>query len=139
MKDGFIKIGNYNIFPNTNADILVREDFNVVKLEKDLMYISKEPKEINEVKFGVTFLCKDNIIKKIELCNALEKYKMNYENMKDKLVQELKSAHDDFLINNLGQPDKKSISSIEYDYLWGNIISYHDEKSSESGIVIVYF
>lgn len=40
--------------------------------------------------------------------------------------------------NELGIPSNESITGIEYDYAWGKIFSYYDNKSSETGIVIVY-
>lgn len=97
MKNGYIKFNKYNITPNVNCDILNEEDFNIFKLEDNIIYISKEPQDINGTNFWVTFSCVDNIIKKIELNNASEKYKMNYGNMKNNLVQGLKNEYDEFL------------------------------------------
>ena len=139
MKNGCIKIGKYNITPNINCDILNKEDFNIVNLGENIIYISKEPKEIKETKFWVTFSCINNMIKKIELINSSEKYKMNYGSMKSNLIQELRNEHDEFLKKNLGQPDSKSISSIEYDYSWGKVSSYYDNKTAECRIIIIYF
>lgn len=139
MKDGCINFSKYNITPDKNCDILDEKDFNIVKCGEDIVYISKEPQDIKGMKFWVTCVCVNNIIKKIELNNASEKYKMNYGSMKSNLVQELKNQYDEFLIKNLGQPNSKSIASMEYDYSWGKIVSYYDNKSVESGIIIVYF
>lgn len=51
MKNGYIKFNKYNITPNVNCDILNEEDFNIFKLEDNIIYISKEPQDINGTNF----------------------------------------------------------------------------------------
>ena len=102
------------------------------------VYISKEPMELNKEKFWTTIFCDNKIISKVELSNAEEKYKMNYQTMNDNILKELRKHNNDFLKNELGIPSNESITGIEYDYAWGKIFSYYDNKSSETGIVIVY-
>lgn len=63
---------------------------------------------------------------------------MNYQTMNDNILKELRKHNNDFLKNELGIPSNESITGIEYDYAWGKIFSYYDNKSSETGIVIVY-
>lgn len=138
MKEGKLNLGKYTITSQTTYDVLDDEDFNIVNIEENIIYISKNPISINENKFWVTIYFERNVVKKIELCNADEKFKMNYRTMKSDLVEELRKAHDSFLEKNLGMPDKKNISSVEYIYAWGKIISYYDNKASECGIVICY-
>ena len=58
--------------------------------------------------------------------------------MNDNILKELRKHNNDFLKNELGIPSNESITGIEYDYAWGKIFSYYDNKSSETGIVIVY-
>lgn len=139
MKEGKLSLGRYTITSKTTYDALNDDDFNIVNLEKNIIYISKNPINVDETKFWVTIYFETNDIVKIELCNADEKFKMNYRTMNSKLVEELRSAHDKFLEKELGIPHKKNISSVEYIYVWGKIISYYDNKASECGIMIYYF
>ena len=78
--------------------------------------------------FWVTIYFEGIHIKKVELSNADEKYKANYQTMDN-----------DFLLNNLGSSYKENLSGREYEYQWGKIMSYFDIKSAEAGIVICYF
>ena len=94
--------------------------------------------ELNKEKFWTTIFCDNKIISKVELSNAEEKYKMNYQTMNDDILKELRKHNNDFLKNELGIPSTDGITGIEYDYAWGKIFSYYDNKSSETGIVIVY-
>ena len=138
MKNGKIKLGRYIIEPKTSIDILNADEFNVIKFNTGKVYISKEPMELNKEKFWTTIFCDNKIISKVELSNAEEKYKMNYQTMNDNILKELRKHNNDFLKNELGIPSNESITGIEYDYAWGKIFSYYDNKSSETGIVIVY-
>ena len=138
MKNGKIKLGRYIIEPKMSIDILNADEFNVIKFNTGKVYISKEPMELNKEKFWTTIFCDNKIISKVELSNAEEKYKMNYQTMNDNILKELRKHNNDFLKNELGIPSNESITGIEYDYAWGKIFSYYDNKSSETGIVIVY-
>lgn len=75
---------------------------------------------------------------KIELSNADEKYRINYHTMNNALVEELRNENNRFLFEVLGNPTVTSIMGVEYDYCWGKILSFFDNKSAEAGIVIEY-
>lgn len=138
MKNGKIKLGKYIIEPQTNIDILNSDEFNIIKLKTGKVYISKEPMELNKEKFWVSIFSDNKIISKVELSNAEEKYKMNYHTMNDDIMIELRKHNNEFLKSKLGIPSNESITGVEYHYEWGKILSYYDNKSSETGIVIVY-
>lgn len=102
MKNGKIKLGRYIIEPKTSIDILNADEFNVIKFNTGKVYISKEPMELNKEKFWTTIFCDNKIISKVELSNAEEKYKMNYQTMNDNILKELRKHNNDFLKNELG-------------------------------------
>lgn len=138
MNNGKVVIEKYCIEPNTQMTILQDEDFRNITVKNDKMFVSRRPLECYGSLFWVTIYTKDSIIVKVELSNADKKYKMNYETINSDLVEELKRNNDKFLQGICGKPDVKTLAGIQYDYSWGKICSYYDNKSSESGIVISY-
>lgn len=139
MQNGKFKIGEYTIEPTTSLDTFSRRDYNVVNTKNGIVYISKKPLELCGSRFWVTIYFEEMHIKKIELNNAHEKYRMNYRIMDSVIIEELRKENNDFLIKNLGSSNNENLSGLEYDYSWGKIMSYYDFKSAESGIVICYF
>ena len=49
-----------------------------------------------------------------------------------------RKSHDEWLINNLGQPHEKLPVALRYIYNWGDIVSYYDPKGADSGILITF-
>lgn len=139
MKNGKLKVGKYNIGPTTSVDTLPSEEYNVINTKNGIVYISKSPFELSGIKFWVTIYFEKRHIKKVELSNANEKYKMNYQTMDSTILEQLRKENNDFLINNLGPLNKENLSGLEYEYPWGKVMSYFDIKSAEAGIVICYF
>ena len=139
MRNGKFKIGKYNIEPTTSVDTFPSGEYNVVNTKNGVVYISKKPLELCGSDFWVTIYFEKMNIKKIELNNANEKYKMNYQTMDSITIEHLRKENNDFLINNLGSSNNEKLSGLEYEYSWGKIISYFDFKSAEAGIVIYYF
>lgn len=139
MKNGKLKVGKYNIGPTTSVDTLPSDEYNVINTKNGIVYISKSPFELSGIKFWVTIYFEKRHIKKVELSNANEKYKMNYQTMDSTILEQLRKENNDFLINNLGPLNKENLSGLEYEYPWGKVMSYFDIKSAEAGIVICYF
>ena len=78
MRNGKFKIGKYNIEPTTSVDTFPSGEYNAVNTKNGVVYISKKPLELCGSDFWVTIYFEKMNIKKIELNNANEKYKMNY-------------------------------------------------------------
>lgn len=138
MKNGKLKLGKYAIEPTTSMDMFQSDEFNVIKTKNGIVYISKKPLELGGSNFWTTIYFDEINIKKVELSNADEKYKMNYQTMDSTILEDLRKANDDFLLKNLGLSDKENLSGREYEYPWGKIMSYFDIKSAKAGIVICY-
>lgn len=139
MKNGKLKLGKYAIESTTSIDMLQSDEFNVIKTKNGIVYISKKPLELCGSNFWTTIYFDEINIKKVELSNADEKYKMNYQTMDSTILEDLRKANDVFLLKNLGPSDKENLSGREYEYQWGKIMSYFDIKSAKAGIVICYF
>ncbi|WP_455721132.1 hypothetical protein [Agathobacter sp.] len=138
MQNGILKIGKYVIEPTTNVDTLPSDEYNVINTKNGIVYISKNPLELLSVRFWVTIYFDKLHIKRVELSNADEKYKINYKTMNNKIIEQLRKENNNFLLNNLGTANKESLSGLEYEYSWGKVMSYFDFKSAEAGIVICY-
>ncbi len=139
MKNGKLRVGEYDIEPTTSVDMLPSDEYNVINTKNGVVYISKSPFELSGAKFWVTIYFEKMHIKKVELSNANEKYKMNYQTMDSTILEQLRKENNDFLRNNLGPSNKENLSGLEYEYPWGKVMSYFDIKSAEAGIVICYF
>ena len=100
MKNGKLKLGKYAIEPTTSIDMLQSDEFNVIKTKNGIVYISKKPLELCGSNFWTTIYFGEINIKKVELSNADEKYKMNYQTMDSTILEDLKRANDDFLLKN---------------------------------------
>lgn len=98
----------------------------------------KSPKMIEGLLFWVKIIFKNNIISSIEIKNADSKLKNSYDNWCDDRVELKRKSHDEWLINNLGQPNERRAVLLKYIYNWGNIVSYYDPKAGDSGILITY-
>lgn len=139
MQNGILRVGKYAIEPATSVDTLPSDEYNVVNTKNGIVYISKNPIEVLGAKFWVTIYFENMHIKKVELSNADEKYKMNYHTMNSTILEQLRKENNDFLLNNLGPSHKENISGLEYEYPWGKVMTYYDFKSAEAGIVVCYF
>ena len=139
IKDGKLKLGKYNIEPTTSIEMLKSDEFNVIKTKNGIVYTSKSPLELWGANFWATIYFGEIHIKKVELSNADEKYKMDYQTMDSTILENLRKENNDFLLNHLGSSYKENLSGREYEYQWGKIMSYFDVKSAEAGIVICYF
>ncbi len=139
MEQGMLKLGKYSIEPKTRVEIFENSEFNRIKIKNGVVYISNNPMELNGLRFWVSIFCENAFIKKIELSNADEMYKLNYQTMDTTILESIKRENEEFLLKKLGKPSKKNISGIEYIYSWGKIVSYIDIKSADTGIVIMYF
>lgn len=136
MKNGLIKLENYQITPLCKSDILSENDFQIINSKRGKVFISKRPFELQKSKFWITIYCKDNLINKVELKNNSNN--RNYSDLSDQLIDKLQKDNIDFLFRCLGAPSKKTISGVEYSYDWGKVFSYFDNKSADIGIVIQY-
>lgn len=98
----------------------------------------KSPQMIEGLLLWVKVIFKNNILSSIELKNSDINLKNSYDNWSDDKVKLKRKSHDEWLINNLGQPHDRMPVALKYIYNWGEIVSYYDPKGGDSGILITY-
>ena len=141
LDDGKIIINNkeiYNGMDSVSFKKLFLTDVNSYingSIERDNF---KSPQMIGGLLLWVKVIFKNNIISSIEIKNADSKLKNSYDNWCDDKVELKRKSHDEWLVNNLGQPHETMPVSLKYTYNWGEIVSYYDPKGGDSGILITY-
>lgn len=140
MKNGNFIIGKYFINPNTSVKDFKNIDFDITVLDDNYkVYRFKEKQDIGNMTFFVSFVVIDNIIKRIRLSNADEKYRVKgYSDMTNEKLKILRKSHDDFLNKYLGNPNKEGLTGIQYNFNWGTITSYLYIQDGSCGIEIKY-
>lgn len=131
------KLGKYEISRAMDVNSLREADFNIVKLKEQTIYITKSPVEVDEYSYWITIYCDNNGVSRIELANADEKLKMNYQNMTNELVEAVTFANNNFLKSMFGQPTEVTVTGNRYVFSWCEVTSYFDNKSCNAGIVIL--
>ena len=101
-------------------------------------YNFKSPQTIVGLSLCIKIIFKDTFISSIELKNADVNLKNSYDNWSDDKVELKRKSHDEWLINNLGEPHEKLPVALRYMYSWGKVESYYDPKAADSGILITY-
>lgn len=139
LKEDMLKIGGYKITPKGSISQFKEVDFKFVQTEYSYtILISKKPLKWLYKKFYVTIYGRHGKVKKIELVRADKKYSTKYETMNDTTLKKLREEDNRFLRKCLGIPSKKSITGVEYHYEWGQIQSFYDNRSCQTGIVIMF-
>ena len=142
LKDGTILVNNNEIFYGMKSDNfknIFSSEVNSYANREIEGYNFKNPKIIDGLALWVRIVFKKKSISSIELKNADPKLKNPYENWSDDKVELKRKSHDEWLINQLGQPEERKPAGIEYNYTWGNVISYYDSKGGDTGIRLNYY
>ncbi|WKB35762.1 hypothetical protein QS257_20720 [Terrilactibacillus sp. S3-3] len=141
LDEGKIIIRNKEIYHKMNSESFINifssEVNNYVNGDIERL-ILKNPQTIDGLLFWIRIVFKKNLILSIELKNADPFLKNSYDNWSDDKVELKRKSHDEWLIKQLGQPHEKELSCIKYNFLWGEVLSYYDPRSGDTGIVINY-
>ena len=141
LDKGKIVIDNKEIYSGMNSEIFKKYflmDVNSYINGNIERYNFKSPQVINNLSLWVEVIFKDSLISSIEMQNADLKLKNSYDNWNDDKVELKRKSHNNWLMNNLGQPHEQLLGSLRYRYGWGQIESYYDIKAADSGILITY-
>ena len=139
LKEDMLKIGEYRISPRGSISLFKENDFKIVPTGSSYtILISKKPLKWLYKKFYITIYGRHGKVKKIELVRADKKYSMKYETMNNVFLEKLREENNRFLKKCLGAPSKKSMTGVEYHYEWGQIQSFNDNCSYQTGIVIIF-
>lgn len=140
LKEDMLKIGGYKITPKGSISLFKEIDFKIAQTEYSyIILISKKPLKWLYKKFYVTIYGRHGKVKKIELVRADKKYSTKYETMNGTVLEKLQEENNRFLRKCLGTPSKKSMTGVEYYYEWGQIQSFYDDRSCQTGIVIMFY
>lgn len=139
IKDGIFEFDKITVVPNMISENIEKNDiFNEVKLDNEKFYLAKEKLKLGNMFFWIRITAIDGSVKKFELRNADEKYKMNYSNMTSKLLEGKFESHNNFLIEQIGKNSNNSLGGREYILSWGSIWSFLDIKTGDCGIYVKY-
>ena len=142
LDEGKIIINNKEIYYGMNSGSFTKlfsSEINSYSNGDIERYNFKNPQTIDGLLLWIRIVFKKNIISSIELKNADPKLKNSYDNWSDDKVELKRKSHDEWLINQLGQPHERKLSSIKYNYTWGEALSYYDPKGGDIGIAINYY
>jgi len=142
LKDGTILVNNNEIFNGMKSDIfknIFSSEINSYANGEIERFNFKNPQILDGLALWIRIVFKKKTISSIELKNADPKLKNSYENWSDDNVELKRKSHDEWLINQLGQPEERKPAGIEYNYTWGNVISYYDSRGGDTGIKLNYF
>ena len=126
---------NNNICIN---DIVDSENYRNIRTKSACIYLSKKPVEVLNAKYWERIYTKNDLIEKIELHNADERFKADYSNMNQNNVDGQFEANNKILMDIYGEPNVKNPGGREYIFDWGKLVSYLDIKSGDVGIVAVF-
>lgn len=141
LKDGKLIINNNEIYNGMNSGDfknIFSSEVNSYANGEIERYNFKQPQIIDGLALWIRMVFKKKYISSIELKNADPKLKNSYENWSDDNVELKRKSYDEWLINQLGQPADRKPAGIEYNYTWGNVLSYYDPRGGDTGIKLHY-
>ncbi|MCY9139467.1 hypothetical protein [Peribacillus frigoritolerans] len=125
---------------NTN-----KQDF-CIKFQNELlssdisnnMFVFKDAIMLDGIYFWIVVNFQNGKVTRIELDNADENLKNNYNNWSNYKAKKKKEIHDKWVEEILGKPDIKKGDSLIYNRTWGEATSFEDKKSGQVEIWISY-
>lgn len=142
LDKGEIIVNSRKIYPNMDSvsffNIFLHEVNNYANGDIE-RYNFKDPQLINRISLWIKIVFKNKIISSIEMKNADPTLRNSYNNWSDDKVELKRKSHDELLITILGEPNERKLSCIKYNYSWGEILSYYDPRSGDTGISINYY
>ena len=139
LKEDILKIGKYKISPKGSISLFQEMDFKIGQTDYSYtILISKKPLKWLYKKFHVTIYGRHGKVKKIELVRADKKFSGKNETGSDTVLEKLMEEENRFLRRCLGTPGKKSMTGVEYYYEWGQIQSFYEDCSCQTGIRMVF-
>ena len=138
LEKGEFEINNILIDKNTTKKEFNSQFINDIKSYISDEYNFKQPINIKSLDLWVEVIFNDEIIKRVEMKNSDPKLKNSYDNWSNYKVELKRKSHDEWLVRQLGEPHERDLPCIKYYYSWGEILSYYDPRSGDTGIVVNY-
>lgn len=138
LEKGELEINNIIIDKNTTKKKFKSQFINDIKSYINDVYNFKQPVNIKSLDLWVEVLFDGENIKRVEMKNADPKLRNSYDNWSNNKVELKRKSHDEWLIRQLGEPHERKLPAIKYKYSWGEILSYYDPRSGDTGVVVNY-
>lgn len=101
--------------------------------ENNYIYRCKQPIKINDARFRVTIMFKNNVLKKVTLVAVSNQESNIYSN-----ISNAKDLHEKWLINTYGKPHNIELYGYSYKFEDGEIASEYDPRSGSNEIIYVF-
>ena len=106
--------------------------------ESSNLFMLKSPVKIEGLEFWADFNFKNNILESLKLCIYQSNAPINYSNMFEYKLQDIKGIQDKWLEKQYGRFSEKSTYSSKFNTSFAEIISYIDTKSGETSILFLF-
>ena len=131
-------IGGKHITKSMSLNEFAVNSFREVSTNNSKVYISNEPIDFVGYDFWVHLFVVEGNIQRVELYNASEQFNVDYSTMNKEIIEEQRKEDDRILNEAYGEPNVKRATGVEYNFQWGKIFSFYDNKSCEVGIVAIF-
>lgn len=106
--------------------------------ESSNLFMLKSPIMIEGLEFWADFNFKNNILESLELSIYQSNDPINYSNMFEYKLKDIKEIQDRWLEKQYGRFSEKTIYSTRFNTSFAEIISYIDTKSGETRILFLF-
>lgn len=117
-------------YKNFNGYLQQDESSNLFMLESPIM--------IEGLEFWADFNFKNNILESLKLSIYQSNDPINYSNMFEYKLKDIKEIQDKWLERQYGRFSEKTIYSTRFNTSFAEIISYIDTKSGETSILFLF-
>ena len=106
--------------------------------ESSNLFMLKSPIMIEGLEFWADFNFKNNILESLKLSIYQSNEPINYSNMFEYKLQDIKGIQDKWLEKQYGRFSEKSTYSTKFNTSFAEIISYIDTKSGETSLLFLF-
>ena len=106
--------------------------------ESSNLFMLKSPIMIEGLEFWADFNFKNNILEFLKLSIYQSNEPINYSNMFEYKLQDIKGIQDKWLEKQYGRFSEKTTYSTKFNTSFAEIISYIDTKSGETSIIFLF-
>ena len=106
--------------------------------ESSNLFMLKSPIMIEGLEFWTDFNFKNNILESLKLSIYQSNDPINYSNMFEYKLKDIKEIQDKWLERQYGRFSEKTIYSTRFNTSFAEIISYIDTKSGETSILFLF-
>ena len=132
-------INNTVIDKQLTKEIFYNNFKNYLKQEESSnLFMLKSPVKIEGLEFWADFNFKNNILESLKLSIYQSNDPINYSNMFEYKLQDIKGIQDKWLEKQYGRFSEKSTYSSKFNTSFAEIISYIDTKSGETSILFLF-